>query len=222
LRGAGATLSGAAARYTQRRFLRMRVFISGGCKNGKSSYAQRLARGMASDKLYYIATMAPNDDEDVQRITRHRRERLGWGFETIEQPRDIADILSGCDKSAAFLLDSVTALLANEMFGSDGQINPRAAEKVSGELAEVIKAVADIVIVSDYIYADGLTLDPLSEEYRRALAGVDRHAASICDAVVEVSFSGVTAHKGGQFLEAALTRSRGFESEFRGVRRVFA
>ncbi len=49
----------------------MNVFISGGCKNGKSFYAQRLARRQADEAgspLYYIATMIPHDEEDHARI----------------------------------------------------------------------------------------------------------------------------------------------------------
>ncbi len=40
----------------------MNIFISGGCKNGKSFYTQRAAKEMAEEKdlpLYYIATMIP-------------------------------------------------------------------------------------------------------------------------------------------------------------------
>ena len=45
----------------------MNIFISGGCKNGKSMYAQKLAKEMADARgraLYYIATMIPTDEED--------------------------------------------------------------------------------------------------------------------------------------------------------------
>jgi adenosylcobinamide kinase/adenosylcobinamide-phosphate guanylyltransferase len=175
----------------------MRAFISGGCKNGKSYYAQRLASSMRGAKLYYVATMLPGDDEDAERIKRHRRERRGWGFETVEQPRDIALILQKCDCGATFLLDSLTALLANEMFPGGGQVNAGAADKISGELSSVLDALANIVVVSDYIYADGLAFDPLTEEYMRSLARLDRLAAAKCDTVVEVSFSAAAVHKGG-------------------------
>ena len=49
----------------------MNVFISGGAKNGKSTYAQTLAYDMAKEQkcpLYYVATMIPHDDEDRARI----------------------------------------------------------------------------------------------------------------------------------------------------------
>lgn len=60
----------------------MNIFISGGCKNGKSYYAQRRAKDMAENAgvpLYYIATMIPHDEEDRIRIRRHLSERDGWG-----------------------------------------------------------------------------------------------------------------------------------------------
>lgn len=61
----------------------MNIFISGGCKNGKSYYAQKLARDMAAKAglpLYYLATMIPKDGEDRARIKRHLSETGRLGF----------------------------------------------------------------------------------------------------------------------------------------------
>ncbi|QHI72759.1 bifunctional adenosylcobinamide kinase/adenosylcobinamide-phosphate guanylyltransferase [Aminipila terrae] len=79
----------------------MNVFISGGCKNGKSMFAQTIARDMAQEKkveLYYLATMRPVDEEDLARIKRHMQEREGWGFTTVEQSENICECLSFCEK----------------------------------------------------------------------------------------------------------------------------
>ena len=76
----------------------MNILISGGCKNGKSYYAQKLALSMAQERslpLYYLATMIPVDDEDRARIERHLKEREGWGFDTIERGLDICGCLNG-------------------------------------------------------------------------------------------------------------------------------
>lgn len=99
----------------------MNVLISGGCKNGKSYYAQKRAKTQSvkfGKPLYYIATMIPRDEEDMARIRKHIAERSGWGFKTLEQPYDLMCLLDDpeVDKSGIFLLDSVTALLDNEMF----------------------------------------------------------------------------------------------------------
>ena len=126
----------------------MNIFISGGCKNGKSMHAQELARDMAREKnvpLYYLATMIPADDEDRARIRRHLSEREGWGFDTVEQGRDICGCLlpqartvSGMpvNPGGVFLLDSVTALLSNEMFPPDGPMDLAVAERLADELTE--------------------------------------------------------------------------------------
>lgn len=173
----------------------MRIFISGGCKNGKSYYAQRLASAQGRGLLYYIATMVSTGEDDDQRIRRHRESREGWGFVTVEQPCDIEAILEKCDPSGSFLLDSATALLANEMFPPNGAVRPAAEEKIIRGLSAVLDRVENIVIVSDYIYGDAEDYDALSEAFRRSLARIDRTLAARCGAVLEVAYSNVVIHK---------------------------
>jgi len=187
----------------------VKVFISGGCKNGKSYYAQHLAKAAAvrveyetgdgvisyPAPLYYIATMKPVDSEDDERILRHRQERDGWGFTTIEQHACIEDILSKCDPGGSFLLDSLTALLASEMFPPDGSVDERAAGRIVDGLSRVLDEVENIVIVSDYIYSDAIVYDHLTELYRKSLAEIDRAAAKRCDVVLEVAYAGLIIHK---------------------------
>jgi len=187
----------------------MNVFISGGCKNGKSYYAQRVAKDMADDQkvpLYYLATMRPSDDEDRARITKHIEDRDGWGFETVEQPENICSCLADESTSDAeakvkanpkgsFLLDSVTALLSNEMFRVDGTIDLDAPKRVAEDLKNFAAKTGNTVFVSDYIYSDALKYDELTESYRKGLAYIDRELAKICDQVIEVAYSQIIRHK---------------------------
>ena len=174
----------------------MKIFISGGCKNGKSYYAQHLAKAHRTDYLYYIATMKSVDGEDDERIIRHRRERDGWGFTTVEQSADIENILHNCDCNGSFLLDSLTALLANEMFLSDGSVNENATEKITDGLLQIMDNIENIVIVSDYIYSDAFIYDELTEKYRKSLAAIDRAAAKNCGVVLEAVYTNIIVHKG--------------------------
>ncbi len=223
----------------------MNVFISGGCKNGKSLYAQRLALAMALAEdpgdivftgaddpsehrakatglrrpLYYIATMIPKDEEDRVRIEKHLQARDGWGFTTVEVGTGLLSILdrepvtiSGrvpgladtadpvatdktIDPRGAFLLDSVTALLSNEMFRADGTYDSGAGERLSDELVEFAGRTGNTVFVSDYIYSDAREYDHMTENYRRALALCDRRLAEVCDRCVEVSYGTITEFK---------------------------
>lgn len=177
----------------------MNVFISGGCKNGKSMFAQHMTRDMAKQggkKMYYVATMIPTDDEDRARIVRHIDERDGWGYETLEQGRNICACLTeDVDTDGVFLLDSVTALLSNEMFLPDGTCNLQAGEKVAKDLLDFGNRTGSTVFVSDYIYSDARIFDAYTENYREALAYVDRALAAACDQVVEVAYGHIYYYK---------------------------
>lgn len=176
----------------------MNILISGGCKNGKSMYAQKLTRDMAAENqtpLYYLATMIPTDEEDRARIRRHLAERDGWGFETLEQGRDILGALQKADSGGAFLLDSVTALLANEMFLPDGKCDFTAGKRLATDLTRFAEATGNTVFVSDYLYADGRFFDRYTEGYRRNLAMIDRQLAKVCDMVVEVAYGQIYTYR---------------------------
>ena len=182
----------------------MRAFVSGGCKNGKSTFAERLAVFLAKSgaPLYYIATMIPADDEDVLRIERHRRSRAGDGFDTVECPRDVQSLIGKLPKNAVLLLDSLTALLSNRMFDAHG-VHEDASAVMQGELGALLAHFEHVVIVSDYIYADAESYDELTEAYRRSLAALDRLCAQKCELVVEVCQTVPIAYKGRQLLEDA-------------------
>ena len=147
----------------------MKLFISGGAKNGKSFYAQKRAKDLASARslpLYYVATMIPHDEEDRARIARHLKEREGWGFETIEKPFGLSDLMTDSaqiNPNGVFLVDSVTAILSNAMFPAEpmeSSENVRfgfdecAAKVVAEDLLSFSNKAENVIFVSDYIYAD--------------------------------------------------------------------
>ena len=184
----------------------MNVLLSGGCKNGKSYYAQQIAADLAhGGPLYYIATMIPRDEEDRARIRRHIAERDGWGFTTIEQGRHIAGLIGreDVDLAGSFLLDSVTAVLENEMFpvalkdgkaeflGEDKDAPARVRQELTAFAEAVSQAGGSVVFVSDGIYGDRCGYSESTENYRRALAEADRALAAVCDRVTEVTY-GIT------------------------------
>lgn len=183
----------------------MRILISGGCKMGKSTLAQQLATAQGGP-LYYVATMRATDAEDRVRIARHRREREGWGFETIECMGSIGQLADGLPGDASLLLDSTTALLAGEMFRPDGTVDMEADARVREGLLRLLRTFDALVVVSDTIYADAAAYDALTEAYRKGLAGIDRALARDCDAVIEMAFGQPILHKGDEQLAAWLDK----------------
>ena len=176
----------------------MTVFLSGGCKNGKSTLAEQIAVHLSRpEHLYYLATMIPHDEEDRLRIARHVQSRAGLGFQTVECGLGLEKALEKADPAGSYLLDSVTALLSNEMFRPDGSVDLSAPERVAGELTALCRRLKHIVFVSDYIYSDAQRYDESTECYRRCLAKIDRLLAQVSDTVIEVSAGQLIFHKGG-------------------------
>ena len=182
----------------------MIIFISGGAKNGKTTLGQDLIVKLSNESSecdaphYYVATMIPADEEDDERIRLHIEDRDGMGFETIECGKNILSIIDEADCDGAFLLDSVTALLLNELFPDplSCEMDVAAAEKCGDDLVKLASSVKNIVFVSDYIFSDAQRYDEVTDVYRRCLASIDRKLAAISDTVVEVSAGNIFVHKG--------------------------
>ncbi|MBQ4354407.1 MAG: bifunctional adenosylcobinamide kinase/adenosylcobinamide-phosphate guanylyltransferase [Clostridia bacterium] len=178
----------------------MNILISGGCKNGKSSFAQDIAVKLSPNgKRFYVATMIPYDREDHERVARHLQDRAGMGFETLEISKDIASALSLAGTDATLLIDSVTALLLNELFpeSHNGNADPEAVTRCRTGLLEIAQKAGNAVFVTDYIYSDAARYDDFTENYRASLAALDRALAEVCDTVIELCASNVIVHKGG-------------------------
>lgn len=201
----------------------MKILISGGAKNGKSIYAQKISKAMSLKydvPLYYVATMEPTDEEDENRIKRHVQDRAGWGFTTIEEPHKLVNVFSERDKGfmaesdnadnlyntdnanyldikcmgkppinpkGVFLVDSLTALLGNNMFGKNGSMNLDCFDDVRDDIYTFSTIASNIVMVSDSIGCDGIIFDQITEAYRESLARLEREIASYYDRVTEVS-----------------------------------
>lgn len=177
----------------------MTVFISGGAKNGKSTFAQNLTLQLASGGVhYYVATMISTGKEDDLRIRRHLADRDGLGFETLECYKNVMDCVHVADKNGTFLVDSVTALVQNALFPVEKQFEPDldGAYRCKDNLLTFAKSVRNAVFVSDYIYSDSERFSESTEMYRRCLAETDRSLAAICDTVIEVSAGQTIFYKG--------------------------
>ena len=182
----------------------MIVFICGGSKSGKSSLAQNMSKALCKDDvLYYIATMIPTDSEDKKKIRLHIEDRNGMGFETVECGKNISSITDKTDTNGTYLLDSITALLTNEMYGDFAKtgVDTNAAERCIKDIKQLADEVENIVIVGDYIFSDAESYDDSTELFRKSLADIGNSIASYADIVIEMNFGNPTIHKGKQIYE---------------------
>jgi len=132
------------------------TLVLGGARSGKSRFAESLARDRAGPRTY-IATAEPFDEEMRQRIAKHRDQRAGEGWETIEAPLDPAAILA--QASGLVLLDCVTVWLGNLMHH---------ARDLPAEVAKLCAALeacpAEVILVSNEV---GLSIVPENAMARR-------------------------------------------------------
>ncbi|MCR5755116.1 MAG: bifunctional adenosylcobinamide kinase/adenosylcobinamide-phosphate guanylyltransferase [Acetatifactor sp.] len=171
----------------------MLILVSGGSGSGKSEYAEKVAcrffqdRGGKAGKLYYIATMVSFDAETDRRIARHRALRDGKGFYTIECPTHLEKV--ECQGGDVLLLECMSNLLANEMFGEDGRLRETEETEVS-VITDAVDAmnsrVETFVIVTNEIFSDGKKYDETTERYRKRLGIINQKLAEMAGVVVEV------------------------------------
>lgn len=174
----------------------MIIFVVGGAKSNKSSIGELLSSKLSNNtNLYYLATMNPYDKEDLKRIDSHIENRKDYNFITVEQKRDLHEVFNKFSIEDTVLLDSITSLLTNEMFQKD-KINEDVSDKVINDIIKIGNKVRNLVIVSDYVFSDGIIYDKYTEIFKRELGKVNCSIAKISEVVIESSFGSLTFHKG--------------------------
>jgi adenosylcobinamide kinase/adenosylcobinamide-phosphate guanylyltransferase len=129
------------------------------------------------------------DEAGRERVSRHRQQREGKGFFTIEKLYDIREVIEQIEKpdEATVLLECVTNLVGNEMFE-----NPAGKEKIKSadEIAEDIEYVAgrvhNMIIVSNEYESDADTYDDATRNYIRLLDLVNERINSFSDRVMDM------------------------------------
>ena len=166
----------------------MITLVIGGSGSGKSAYAEDLLSEYNKNK-YYLATMIVNDQEAEKRVDRHRELRRGKGFETIECSSNI-DTVAGFlpeDGSEVMLLECMSNLVANEMFGHS---QAKSAEEVTAKLLKDIQHLASklsqLVIITNNVSEDGTEYDSTTMAYIKAISDFNVRISEIADRVVEV------------------------------------
>ncbi len=170
----------------------MKFFLTGSSASGKSALAEALAAALAREKnspLVYLATMSARDPRSLRRVARHRAQRAGKGFETIERPLALASL--PLPAGAAVLLEDLGNLCANEFFAPGGGGE---AALLAG-LESLFSRVDDLVVVGNEVFSDGAAWGPEMTGYLTALARAQRACAAWADAAGEVSSGAVTWHK---------------------------
>ncbi|MEN3190787.1 MAG: bifunctional adenosylcobinamide kinase/adenosylcobinamide-phosphate guanylyltransferase [Atribacterota bacterium] len=163
------------------------IFITGGARSGKSSFAEKIA-AKTSKKVVYIATGQPMDEEMAFRIKKHREKRLNT-WKTYEEPIKVRELVSrlGFEKEV-ILIDCLTLLTSNLLLRKEDEVEDSSwQEEILVEikkLAEIsYKVPAQVIIVSNEVGMGLVPDNPLGRVYRDILGRANSIIAGKADEV---------------------------------------
>lgn len=160
---------------------RQLIFITGGCRSGKSRYALDYANKHYLNK-FYLATAEPLDEEMARRVEDHKKAR-GPEWKTIEEPVEIVDkMLPYGTASSVILLDCITLWISNLLMkGDDDRQVMDGVERFSHAVRD---CQGSLIIVSNEVGMGIVPADPLSRRFRDLSGTANQKIAAEADTVV--------------------------------------
>lgn len=157
------------------------IFVIGGARSGKSSYAVDMARRL-SKKVAFIATAVPSDREMEERIEKHRASRPHY-WKVIEGGKDAhlhLDSLKG--KCEIALIDCLGLYLSNLMAGNakDNLI----IRKVKRLIRSIHQAPFTVIVISNDVGGGIVPDNKLARRFRDLLGLANQLMAKEADQVV--------------------------------------
>lgn len=152
--------------------------------SGKSALAERLAVEIAEGRLIYLATMIAYDDTGRARIEKHRMQREGKGFITIEKPFALNEIADEVDEQSTVLLECISNLVGNEMYENGQRFVHKSGKDVTGideddfgrKITDDIRQISDraqnLIIVTNQF--DEKDCENCDDETRKYIACVNK------------------------------------------------
>ncbi len=161
------------------------ILITGGCRSGKSAFAIQKA-GELAERVCYVATCVPGDEEMKARVAEHRARRPD-SWRTIEEPlhltRAIGELEGG--RWPVVVVDCLTLWLFNLMSEEDWarEAESRAAEEAE-KLADACRRFeGTVILVTNEVGMGIVPGEEVSRAFRDALGRGSQILAASADAV---------------------------------------
>lgn len=157
--------------------MRRIVYITGGQRSGKSSFAQRMAEELSATPTY-LATAKCWDEEFERRIERHKAAR-GEHWKSIEEQRYISRLeLDG----EVVLMDCVTLWLTN-IFCDCEYDTQRALDVAKQEWDRFVERDFELIVVSNEIGMGVIPMDSSTRAFVDLQGWMNQHIAASADEV---------------------------------------
>lgn len=157
------------------------IFITGGVRSGKSSFAEKMAVDLSWEyggQLTYIATGVPSDKEMKERIAKHQRDREEgmYQWKTIERSVQIGELANDICREDIILLDCVTTLLNNELFSYDRDWDEDFVEMIKERMVNGILEIncraRALIVVSNEVFYEQIIGNELVFTYCKLLGQI--------------------------------------------------
>ncbi len=163
------------------------IYISGGCRSGKSNYAQELAEKLPG-KRAYLATCPLIDEEMEQRIALHQQQRIDRGWETLEAPLDLVASVAQASHYEVLLIDCLTLWINNLLYEAEQKGEPLTEQMISEQCTELVnvcrKTNQTIIFVTNELGMGLVPADSISRRYRDCLGRCNQTIAKLADKAI--------------------------------------
>jgi len=164
------------------------LFVTGGTRSGKSTFAERLALASGADVIY-LATMEPGDEELRDRVRRHQSRRpAAWA--TVEEPLTLPDALAEAPPEACVLIDCISLWVTNRLMQLDSEdpslevvatLEAALDAEVDALLATAEARTGITIAVTNEVGAGLVPPYPLGRVYRDVLGRVNQRVSAVAD-----------------------------------------
>ena len=154
------------------------LFIIGGSRSGKSSFALQRAKEKKG-RVAFIATCSPRDREMQIRVALHRKNRPRH-WKTFEFPEDITALINKIgSKFEMLIVDCLTLLIS-------GLMEKKYKESaIKNKIEEMLKAFkkcpSDAILVSNEVGLGIVPQNKLARDFRDIAGRVNQMAAKASD-----------------------------------------
>ena len=158
------------------------VFVLGGCRSGKSSYALEAAQKFSGNKKVFIATCVPRDDEMQLRVARHQQERSRH-WHTVEAPLHLSEaIVEAGGKASVLIVDCLTLWVNNLLM--ENYDSEQILDQVQSLTRAVSSVTCPVILVSNEVGTGIVPENKLARLYRDLVGSTNQAVAECVDQVI--------------------------------------
>lgn len=153
------------------------VFVLGGSASGKSKFAVQLAKKIG-EKIVFVATCSPQDEEMKEKIKKHKKERPSH-WQIIEAAATPFRIPWPSRSIDCLLIDSLAMWISTLTMQNMGLRNVK--NKLNRFVSQVRSKYKAAIVVSDEVGLGIVPDNPLVRNFRETLGCVHQIAARSAD-----------------------------------------